>query len=167
MAAWMASMSVKSPLAISTPFFRREAASSPSLRTYALTRLSIFKRVSMATPPVRPVAPLTRISALLMIALHSQTVTVSDAAGDGPHLARGCEPYGHRRERTAADRDPEGSRVAAGPVVQQAGHPGPRRPARDGGQHQRAEDGAVVPRPEALGSKCADHGGDAIPQHAL
>src|SRR5438876_7979533 len=68
MAAWMASMSVKSPMAISTPFFRREAASSPSLRTYALTRLPIFNRVSMAMPPVRPVAPLTRISALLMIA---------------------------------------------------------------------------------------------------
>src|SRR5437762_11663691 len=145
MAAWMASMSVKSPMAISTPFFRSEAASSPSLRTYALTRLSIFKRVSRATPPVRPVAPLTRISALLMIALHSQTVTVSDAAGDGPHRARGCEPYCHRRERTAADRDPEGQRVAAGCVVQQSCHPGPRRPAGDRRQHLRAEAVAVVP----------------------
>ncbi len=53
----------------------------------------------------------------------------------------GGEPDGQGREGAAADGDPEGQRVAAGRVVERARRPGPGRPARDGRQHQRAEDG--------------------------
>src|SRR5207302_3592579 len=73
-----------------------------------------------------------------------------DAPGDGPHPAGGGEPDGQGRESAAADGDPEGQRVAAGGVVEQARHPGPRRPAPDRGQHQGAEDGAVVAARENL-----------------
>jgi len=79
-----------------------------------------------------------------------------DAAGDGPHLARGCEPDGPGRDGAAADSDPEGQRVAAGGVVERARHPGPSGPARDGRQHQAAEDGAVVAALEDLGRYGAD-----------
>ena len=51
--------------------------------------------------------------------------------------------------------------------MQRAGQPRPDRAAADRGQHQRAEDRAVVPALEDLGRDRADDRGQAVAEHAL
>src|SRR6266850_1564700 len=73
-----------------------------------------------------------------------------EAAGDRPHLSGGREPDRHRGDHAAPDRDPEREDVTPDVIVQHAGEPGPHRTASDRGQHQDAEDGAVMATLEDL-----------------
>src|SRR5262245_14413501 len=81
----------------------------------------------------------------------------SAQSADRTHLAGRRDPDGERRQHGAGDRDPERRRVAAGDVVQRAGHPRTGGAAADGGQHERAEDRAVVTALEDLGGNRADY----------
>src|SRR5215510_428554 len=91
------------------------------------------------------------------------TLVLLDAASHGPHLAWSREPDGPCRQRTAPDGHPEGQGVAPRGIVERTRHPGTRGPTTDRGQHQRAEDAAVVHSLEDLGRDRADHGNKAIP----
>ena len=68
-------------------------------------------------------------------------------AGDRAHLAGRGPPDRERRQQAHGDADRERDRVGAGHIVQQAGDPRPGRAARQRGEHDGAEDAAVIARP--------------------
>src|SRR5262249_21767085 len=80
---------------------------------------------------------------------------VRGATGDRAHLARCGPPDGECGDEADHEGEPEARTVAAGRVVKRAHNPGAGGAAEDRGEHERAEDGAIVLALENLGGNGA------------
>src|SRR6516165_9768339 len=88
-------------------------------------------------------------------------------AGDRTDLARRGAPDRKRRQRAHGNRNRERDRVAAGPVVEQPGHPGTGGAACQRHEHDAAKDAAVMRALKNLQHHRAHDRGEAVAKRTL